>query len=220
MRKGRVGVVMGGLSSERDVSLRTGEGVASALEERGWDVARIAFGPSTRGVDQLLRDAKIDAAFLALHRHDHGSIPGGLESFLALRGLRTLGVRLTVAQASAAELARRLDAHPHVRHVNYPGLPGDAGHERAARVLTGGFGSMLSFDVAGTADQTDDVLSRLRLVTHATSLGGVESLVERRARWAGDAGVAGPSLCRLSVGIEDVEDLWADLDRALHEVLG
>ena len=192
--------------------------------ELGADVVMHSATKFIGGHSDLLLGAAVcrdpeHAAVLAAHRHDHGSIPGALEAFLALRGLRTLAVRLGVAQASAAELARRLDAHPHVRHVNYPGLPGDRGHERARRVLSGGFGPMLSFDVEGTAAQTDDVLSRLRLVTHATSLGGVESLVERRARWAGDAGVAGESLCRLSVGVEDVEDLWADLDRALREVL-
>ena len=160
------------------------------------------------------------ASFLTTHRHDHGSIPGALEAFLALRGLRTLALRLDRAEASAAELARRLVAHPGVAAVHYPGLPGDPQHERASRVLPQGPGPMLSFEVAGTVEQTEAVLSRLRLWTHATSLGGVESLIERRARYAGDAAVVGPTLCRASVGIEDVEDLWADLDRALREVLG
>jgi cystathionine gamma-synthase len=79
---------------------------------------------------------------------------------------------------------------------------------------------MLSFEVAGTVEQTDDFLSRLRLVAHATSLGGVESLIERRARYAGDAGIAAPTLCRLSVGVENLEDLWADLDGALRATIG
>ena len=77
---------------------------------------------------------------------------------------------------------------------------------------------MLSFDVAGTAEQTDAMLGRLRLLSHATSLGGVESLIERRARYPGDAAVVGPTLCRMSVGIENVDDLWADLSRALGAV--
>lgn len=153
---------------------------------------------------------------LATHRHDHGAIPGNLEAFLALRGLRTLAVRLDRAEASAGELARRLADHPLVAQVHYPGLPGDGEHERASRVLPYGSGSMLSFDVAGTVAQTDAFLAELRLVAHATSLGGVESLIERRARYAGDAAVVGPTLCRLSVGIENVEDLWADLDAALR----
>lgn len=160
------------------------------------------------------------AATLVTYRHDHGSIPGAFEAFLALRGLRTLAVRLDRAEASAGELARRLAAHPHVTRVAYPGLPGDSEHERATRVLPDGSGSMVAFEVAGTAEQTEAVLARLRLVTHATSLGGVESLIERRARYPGDAVIVGPSMCRLSVGIENVDDLWADLDGALRSVLG
>ena len=157
---------------------------------------------------------------LVAYRHDHGSIPGSLEAFLALRGLRTLAVRLDRAEASAAELAHRLSAHPHVSRVNYPGLPGDSQHERATRVLPSGSGSMLSFEIDGTPEQTEAFLARLRLLTHATSLGGVESLIERRARYPGDASIVGPTLCRLSVGIENVEDLWADLDSAMRAVLG
>jgi cystathionine gamma-synthase len=104
--------------------------------------------------------------------------------------------------------------------VHYPGLPGDRFHERASRVLPRGTGPLLSFDAAGTVDQTEAFLARLRLLTHATSLGGVETLIERRARYAGDAAVVGPTLCRLSVGVENVEDLWADLDRSLRAAVG
>ena len=74
--------------------------------------------------------------------------------------------------------------------------------------------------MAGTVEQTEDFLARLRLLAHATSLGGVESLIERRARYAGDASIVGPTLCRLSVGIENIRDLWADLDGALRAVFG
>ncbi len=90
------------------------------------------------------------ADFLVAHRHDHGAIPGGFEAFLALRGLRTLAVRLDRAEASAAELARRLASHPNITKVYYPGLPGDSQHERASRVLSKGSGSMMSFEVAGS----------------------------------------------------------------------
>ena len=159
------------------------------------------------------------AEYLRVYRHDHGAVPGNLEAFLALRGLRTLAVRLDRSEASAAELARRLASHPGVARVYYAGLPGDPQHERALRVLPDGCGSMLSFEVAGTVAQTEAFLSRLRLLTHATSLGGVESLIERRARYAGDAALVGATLCRLSVGIEGVEDLWADLDGALRAAL-
>ncbi len=202
---------------------------ATPLRQRPLDLgADIVMHSATKligGHSDLLLGAVVcrddaRAGLLAAHRHDHGAIPGGLEAFLALRGLRTLAVRLDRAEASAVELAGRLASHPHVSKVNYPGLPGDPQHERASRVLPNGSGPMLSFEVAGTVEQTEAFLARLRLLTHATSLGGVESLIERRARYAGDASVAGPTLCRLSVGIENVEDLWADLDGALRGVFG
>jgi len=164
--------------------------------------------------------AAVHADALVAHRHDHGSIPGNLDVFLALRGLRTLPIRLDRAEATALELASRLATHPRVAVVHYPGLPGDPQHEIARRVLPYGVGPMLSFEVAGTVDETDAFLRHLRLVANATSLGGVESLIERRARYAGDAVVASPTLCRLSVGLEDVEDLWTDLDGALAAVFG
>ena len=153
------------------------------------------------------------------HRRAHGSIPGALEAFLALRGLRTLPVRLDRAEATAAELARRLAAHPAIATVHHPSLPGDPEHERAMRVLPDGCGPMLSFEVAGSVEQTDAVLGRLRLFTNATSLGGVESLIERRARYPGDAAIVGATLCRVSVGLERVDDLWADLDGALRAAI-
>ena len=134
------------------------------------------------------------------------------DSYLALRGLRTMAVRLDRAQASALVLAERLAAHPAVTTVRYPGLPSDPFHERAARLMDG-FGSMLAFEVDGGAEAAQAVAERVRVLVHATSLGGVESLIERRSRYAGEG--APESLLRLSVGIEDVEDLWADLSAAL-----
>jgi len=189
--------------------------------ERGADIVMHAATKLIGGHSDLLLGVAVSrdrghAERLATYRHDHGSIPGALEAFLALRGLRTLAVRLDRAEASAAELARRLASHPNVSVVHYPGLPGDPQHERAARVLEGGFGSMVSFELDGSVEQTDAFLGILRLIAHATSLGGVESLIERRARYPGDAAIVGPTLCRLSVGIENVEDLWADLDGALR----
>ncbi|MFL5683396.1 MAG: trans-sulfuration enzyme family protein [Chloroflexota bacterium] len=201
---------------------------ATPLRQRPLDLgAAIVLHSGTKligGHSDLLLGAAIcrddaHASFLAAHRHDHGAIPGGLEAFLALRGLRTLAVRLDRAEASASELASRLSSHPHISAVYYPGLPGDSQHDRASRVLPDGSGSMLAFEVAGSVAQTDAFLAGLRLVTHATSLGGVESLIERRARYAGDATVVGPTHCRLSVGIENVEDLWSDIDAALRAVL-
>ena len=173
------------------------------------------------GHSDLLMGATIcrnseDAAFLTLHRHDHGAVPGALEAFLALRGLRTLGVRLDRAEENALELAKRLKAHPKVTKVNYPGLEGDSQFEKVSRVLPDGAGSMLSFELAMTPEQTDRILASLKLITHATSLGGVESLIERRARYAAESDAGVPStLCRFSVGIEDVEDIWNDLNSAI-----
>jgi len=162
----------------------------------------------------VCRDAERAACYRA-GRAMSGAIPGALECFLALRGIRTLAVRLDRAQASAGELARRLATHPAVTKVRYPGLPEDPGHERAARDHAG-FGAMLAFEVAGTAEDAERVCAAVRLVSHATSLGGVESLIERRARYEMDRDQGCPeTLLRMSVGIEHVEDLWADLGRAL-----
>lgn len=145
-----------------------------------------------------------------------GAIPGAWDAWLALRGLRTLAVRLDAAEESAGELARRLFAHPVVEHVRYPGLVGDPGHERAKAQMTG-FGAMVSFEVAGGAAAADVVVAAVSLIAPATSLGGVESLIERRAHHAGEEAVP-PALLRLSVGVEAVEDLWDDLERALARI--
>jgi cystathionine gamma-synthase len=163
----------------------------------------------------IARDPEV-LAQLRARRDITGAVPGALEAYLALRGLRTLALRLERAQASALELAQRLAAHPRVALVRYPGLPDDPGHERAAR-LHDGFGAMLSFELDGSPEEAEAVCERVELITHATSLGGVESLIERRARYAIDAANGAPlNLLRLSVGIEHVEDLWADLKQALR----
>lgn len=142
-----------------------------------------------------------------------GATPGGMEAFLATRGVRTLSLRVRQAQENAGELAIRLDAHPAVTRVRYPGLPSDPGHKRAAAQMSG-FGAMLSFEVTGGAAAADALCAALRVVNSATSLGGVESTIERRAKLVGQEHVP-PSLLRLSVGCEHVEDLWEDLDAAL-----
>lgn len=155
------------------------------------------------------------AETLHLRRTLTGAVPGALEAYLATRGLRTLALRMERAQANALELARRLARHPKVRRVRYPGLADDPGHEIAARDFAG-FGAMIGVEVAGTAADADRVCERVRLITHATSLGGVESLIERRAAHPVDAEFGTPAtLLRLSVGIEHVEDLWDDLTQAL-----
>jgi cystathionine gamma-synthase len=153
------------------------------------------------------------AARLREQRVLAGATPGAMEAFLATRGLRTLALRVRQAQESAGELAARLDEHPRVTRVRYPGLADDPGHKRAAAQMSG-FGAMLSFEVAGDASAADAVCAALRVINAATSLGGVESTIERRAKLPGQEHVP-PSLLRLSVGCEHVEDLWADLDAAL-----
>ena len=150
---------------------------------------------------------------LITRRRFGGAIPGAVESFLALRGLRTLPLRLARAQESAGILAHRLSEHPAVTRVRYPGLAGDPGHALAAKQMTG-FGAMFAFEVAGGAGPADAVCAGVRILVSATSLGGVESTIERRAKLAGQEHVP-PGLLRFSVGIENVEDLWADLDQAL-----
>lgn len=143
-----------------------------------------------------------------------GATPGTLEAFLAVRGARTLALRLQRAQQTAMLLAERLEQHPLVMRVRYPGLPAHPTHATAKRVLKG-FGTIISFDLRGSAEVADAVCRNVRLIRHATSLGAVESTMERRAAIPGQ-GHLPPSLLRLSVGIEDADDLWVDLDSALR----
>jgi cystathionine gamma-synthase len=142
-----------------------------------------------------------------------GATPGVLEAWLATRGVRTLPLRLERAQENAARLAAWLADHRQVDVVRYPGLDGDPGHAIAATQLAG-FGSMISFDVTGGAAVADAVCRAVRLIRHASSLGAVESTMERRAANAGQEHLP-PGLLRLSVGVESFADLQADLDQAL-----
>lgn len=142
-----------------------------------------------------------------------GATPGTLETFLAVRGARTLALRLERAQANAATLAAHLTSHARVLRVRYPGLRTHPTHDIARRNLKG-FGTIISFDVDGGAAAADAVCHHVRLIRHATSLGAVESTIERRAKVPGQSHLP-PSLLRLSVGVEHHEDLWADLQNAL-----
>lgn len=156
------------------------------------------------------------AAQLADQRHLVGSQPGALETFLALRGLRTLPLRVAAMTASAGVLAARLAAHPAVEVVRHASLATHPGADLAAAWGPLGAGYVVSFDVAGGAAAADAVCAAVRLCVPATSLGGVETLIERRGRYEIDASRGTPpGLLRLSVGIEDVEDIWADLGAAL-----
>src|SRR5208282_728998 len=128
---------------------------------------------------------------------------------------RTLDLRVRASAANALELARRLSNHAAVAAALYPGLADHPGHEVARRQMQGGFGGMLSIRVRGGRAEAIAVAARVKLWKRATSLGGVESLIEHRASYEGKDSPCPDDLLRLSAGIEDVEDLWADLDRAL-----
>lgn len=160
----------------------------------------------------VTRDAR-DHARLVRRREVAGATPGALECFLALRGARTLALRLRQAQATAGELARRLRTHPAVERVRYPGLPDDPNHARAAAQMAG-FGAVVSFELLDAAS-ADAVAAAVEVIAPTTSLGGVESTIERRAKLEGQEHVPA-GLLRLSVGCEHVEDLWADLAAALE----
>lgn len=144
-----------------------------------------------------------------------GGVPGAFESWLLLRGMRTLFPRLRTAAASAATLAERLMSHPCVSHVLYPGLAGFPGHAIAARQMKGGFGGMLSIRVGGGEAAAIAAAANVQLWKRATSLGGVESLLEHRASVEGPDTPCPHDLLRLSVGIEDANDLYEDLSQAL-----
>jgi cystathionine gamma-synthase len=134
-------------------------------------------------------------------RRFNGAIPGPFEAWLALRGIRTFPIRFRAAESSAQQLLPRLQAHPKITKVRYPG-----------------FGAVISFEVDGSVEQTDLVCASSKLITHATSLGSVESLWERRRRWAGESTSVPEQLIRLSVGCEHVEDLWQDIEQALRSL--
>ena len=146
-----------------------------------------------------------------------GTQPDGFSCWLARRGMQTLALRVRRQSESALRIATELTAHPNVTHVHYPGLPNDPGHEIAKRQMCGGFGGMLSFVVKGGKDAANRLTELTNIWVPATSLGSVESLIERRSRWDGDE-VVDPALLRLSVGIEDPEDLWEDLSAALAQL--
>ncbi len=144
-----------------------------------------------------------------------GAILGTFEAWLLQRGMRTLFLRVHKASESALAIARHFEGHPALRSVLYPGLPGHPGHEIAKRQMDGGFGGMLSLRVNGDAEGALDIVKRCRVFTRATSLGGVESLIEHRYSIEGEGSPIPKDLVRLSIGIEDVEDLIADLEQAL-----
>ena len=144
-----------------------------------------------------------------------GGVLGPFESWLLLRGMRTLHVRYDRQAANALAIARHFEHHPKLEAVLYPGLQSHPGHEIAAGQMKGGFGAMLSLLIAGDAEDARRVATRTRLFVPATSLGGVESLIEHRATVEGPNSIVPANLLRISVGIEREDELVADLEQAL-----
>lgn len=151
---------------------------------------------------------------IAIDRHDAGAVIGSFEAWLLIRSIRTLPLRVERMSQNAQAVAEFLQSHDAVAQVFYPGLPDFEGHSVAKRQMAGGFGSLLSFCVKGGAVEALRVAGQLNLFHRATSLGGVESLVEHRHTIEPHTGIP-ESLLRLSIGIEDVQDLCADLEQAL-----
>ena len=149
-------------------------------------------------------------------RNEAGAVIGPMEAWLLARGMRTLPLRMREMSRNAMTLAEFLADHPQVEQVMYPGLPDHPGHALAAQQMSGGYGGLLSFVVKGGAEAALNAAGRLQLFHRATSLGGVESLVEHRHTIEPHTGIP-EGLLRLSVGIEDVEDLGADLGQALGQ---
>jgi cystathionine gamma-synthase len=206
-----------GILSVVDATLATPLGIRPL--EHGVDVVMHSATKWIAGHSDLVMGALVVAEpalaeRIMIRRNLTGAIPGALESFLALRGLRTLSVRLERACANAAVLAGRLAEHPAVRVVHHLGRPDHPDADRIAKLLDN-HGGLLSFEL-DSVRRADLLCQRVGLITHATSLGGVESLIERRGSYPGEARQGTPAeLVRLSVGIEHVEDLWADLEQAL-----
>ena len=190
--------------------------------EHGADIVMHAATKYLNGHSDVMAGALATAragAFWERVQHNRamlGQILGPFEAFLLIRGMRTLPLRVAVACASAIELAERLAEHKDVSHVLYPGLPRHPGHEIARRQMSGGFGGMLSIRVNGGEAAAVRTAALVELWKRATSLGGVESLIEHRASVEGADSPCPPDLLRLSVGIEDPGDLYQDLDHALR----
>lgn len=219
---------LGALAAEAGAPMIVDNTVATGLLQRPLDAGATASLYSlTKAIsghsDVILgavvsRDAGL-VAELKAWRSSGGGIPGPFEAWLALRGLKTLPLRIARQSASALAIAGHLAGHPRVTAVHYPGVDGPGADpmtsELARRQMPDGFGPLLSFEVTPDgADAADKVVAASRLILPATSFGGVESTWERRARWPAETAPAG--LIRLSVGVEPAADLLTDIDEALE----
>ncbi len=212
------------LASAADTPMVVDNTVATGLLQKPLDLGAVASLCSLTKAASGHSDVLLGAVMTRDHRLTGdlrgwrsvgGGIPGPFESWLALRGLKTLALRTARQSESALAVARHLAGHPAVRSVHYPGTE-QATLEVARRQMPRGFGPLLSFEVDGTAADADAVVQASRVILPATSFGGVESAWERRARWASET--APESLIRLSAGIEPVEDLVADIDQSLAAI--
>jgi cystathionine beta-lyase/cystathionine gamma-synthase len=219
---------LAGLAAAAGAPMVVDNTVATGLLQRPLDAGATAslysLTKSVSGHSDVILGAVVsrDTGLLAdvrAWRSSGGGIPGPFEAWLALRGLKTLPLRIARQSASALAIAGHLAGHPRVTAVHYPGIdvPGidKATSELARRQMPDGFGPLLSFEVTpGSADAADKVVASSRLILPATSFGGVESTWERRARWPAETAPAG--LIRLSVGVEPAADLITDIDQALE----
>ena len=192
--------------------------------EHGVDIVFHSATKQLNGHGDVLAGALVAAPAVLDHpvwtgvRHQRayrGAVLGPFEAWLLLRGMRTLFVRVPRSSASALTVAEAVREHPAVAQVLYPGLPDAPGHDVAARQMTGGFGMLVSLRLAGGAPAARRLAASLELFADATSLGSTESLVEHRAPIEGDGTPVPDDLVRLSIGLEDADDLVADLRRAL-----
>lgn len=190
--------------------------------ELGADIVMHSATKYLNGHSDIIAGALVGArddehwAKLRAIRAQLGTILGQTEAWLLLRGMRTLFPRVQWACRSATSLAEKFAAHPMVAEVLYPGLPSFAGHAAAKKQMSGGFGGMLSVRVKGGERAAIATAARVELWKRATSLGGVESLIEHRASIEGPGTPCPPDLLRLSVGMEESGDLYSDLDQALR----
>ncbi len=219
---------LAGLAAAAGAPMVVDNTVATGLLQRPLDAGATAslysLTKSVSGHSDVILGAVVsrDTGLLAdvrAWRSSGGGIPGPFEAWLALRGLKTLPLRIARQSASALAIAGHLAGHPRVTAVHYPGIAGPgidkATSELARRQMPDGFGPLLSFEVTpGSADAADKVVASSRLILPATSFGGVESSWERRARWPAETAPAG--LIRLSVGVEPAADLITDIDQALE----
>ena len=198
--------------------------VLSRPLEHGADLVMHSATKQLNGHSDVLAGALVTAQEDELwsrcrrERGFRGAVLGPFESWLLLRGMRTVCLRVAASAAGAQRIAEALEGHPALSDVLYPGLPAHPGHAIAARQMAGGFGPVVSLRMSGGRTAAGRMVEELRLFHNATSLGGVESLVEHRGPVEGPGSPVPDDLVRLSIGIEDADDLVADLEQALGSV--